>query len=98
MRRNGDEVGLLPIVIGQFEEADTARLGPGIDNLGLDDCRHFLSSAEPLPSCKPGANNIRATARVRIRLLCREKGNETGIVASFDSNLLAERAANGLQR
>ena len=61
MRRNGDEVSLLSIVIGHFKEPDTNRLsilGRVIDNFGLDYCCHFSIGAEPLPSRLASANDV----------------------------------------
>ena len=105
MRRNGNEVSLLPIIIGHFEEPDTdmlSILGRVIDNFGLDYCCHFSIGAEPLPSRLARANDVGplriAQVGVRIGLLYRIKSNETGIVPSRDSNLLADRATYGLQR
>ena len=58
VRRNRDEIPLLAIVLGQFEEADATRLRPIIDNFGVDYSRHLSCVAEALASGLAHANDI----------------------------------------
>ena len=101
MRRNGNEVGLLSIVIDQFKEACASRLRRIIDNFGLDYCRHFFRRAKPLSSRLASANDVSelriAEIVVGIGLFYRKDGHEIRTVASSNSNLLTDRAADRLQ-
>src|SRR5262245_17405710 len=101
VRRDGDEVGLLAAMFGHFKKPGIIRrvwLRRDIDDLGLDRSVDGRGRAEPRAARFSGPNNVGARlAGIGVRLLDRVEGNESNIIFSFDSNLLAERAANGLE-
>jgi hypothetical protein len=99
MRRDSYEVGLLPIVIGNFEEPSAvglSRLGRSIEYPCLDRCFDVSGGAEPLPASLSSANDVGPPMTVGISLFHRVKSKETRIVRSLDANLFADIAADSL--
>src|SRR4029077_7292041 len=76
-------------------------MGHGIDNFGLNRSSHFSSGAEPLPTRLSDVNDAGplriAQVGVWVAFFDRIESNKTRGIRSFDSNLLADGAADGLQ-
>ena len=89
------------VVLSELEESDSARRRLGIDHRGLDHRLHFGRRAQSFPTRQAGAHDVRPAGIAEIRgwigLRHRIEREESRIVEPRDSNLVAYRAADGVQ-
>jgi hypothetical protein len=95
---NDDKVGLVPSVLSHLKEPDTRGFARCVKRRSFDRCFfQFTTVAKPLAAGQACANDIGSAGTVWVRLIDRINGNETSIVPTLDSNLLAHSATDAGQ-